>query len=105
MVIKAAEGSNTQEETTDEGDDFLKKPPSFQMLSLSGYMRLRTDWMYRLNLGYHPHEGDGVYAPFQVPLSQYMSDCLGTDPSSRCSKNTRTSTNMRLRLNPDCRYL
>ncbi|MBU1535492.1 hypothetical protein KKF84_09230, partial [Myxococcota bacterium] len=100
MVIKAGTGSSAQDETTDEGDDFLKKPPSFQMFSLSGYMRLRSDWMYRLNLGYHNHPGEGIYAPFQVPLSQYMSDCYSSNPPARCKYHTLTSTNMRLRVNP-----
>jgi uncharacterized protein (TIGR04551 family) len=99
MVIKRADdGTSSEGDTVEKGDDFLKKPPSYQMFSLNGYMRLRTDWMYRLNLGHHG--SDNIGTPFTPPLSAYSSGCGQIGESARCNNHTVTSTNMRLRLDP-----
>ncbi|MBU1220395.1 TIGR04551 family protein [Myxococcota bacterium] len=98
MVIKKGDDQNKNATELTEKDDYLNKPPSTQLFSLGGYMRLRSDYFYRLDLGLR--NNDGGSSPFPNPLLAYDSDCTSANPPKHCRYHTITSTNMRLRLNP-----
>ena len=100
MVIKRAKDTpaSGKNDSVDEKDDFLKKPPSFQLFNLNGYMRLRSQWYYRLDLGHHNFAG--ISSPFEAPLTAYSSKCGLPGAPGGCTDHSMTSTNMRLRLNP-----
>jgi len=77
-----------------------KKP--MQFFRMSGYLRMRSDVFYRLNLGLKALTGS--LPPFLRPLQAYGTDgggiCSGSDRPDSCGKETILSSNMRLRLAP-----
>ena len=77
-----------------------KKP--MQFFGLSGYLRVRSDAFYRLNLGLSALPGS--LPPFPRPLQAYDTGnggiCSGSDRPDSCRKETILSSNMRLRLAP-----
>ncbi|MBN2722860.1 MAG: TIGR04551 family protein [Deltaproteobacteria bacterium] len=101
MVLKKADDAEKNANQNTDNDDYLQKPPSFQMFSIDGYMRLRSDYFYRLDLGLHNHTNIG--SPFPNPLIAYESECSGTNPPKHCRSHTIGSTNMRFRINPTIR--
>ena len=78
----------------------VKKP--MQFFQLNGYLRMRSDVFYRLNLGLSAQTGS--MPPFLRPLQAYdLSSggiCAGSDRPDSCGKETILSSNMRLRLAP-----
>jgi len=78
----------------------VKKP--MQLFQLSGYLRMRSDVFYRLNLGLSDQSGSR--SPFPRPLQAFDIGsgglCAGADRPKSCRKETILSSNMRLRLAP-----
>jgi uncharacterized protein (TIGR04551 family) len=100
MVIESAKSDSKKSSEVADPDNYLDKPPSYQLFSLDGYMRLRNYWFYRLDLGHHSIGTDSIASPFSNPIVTYGTSCSQPNPPSRCKTHTITSTNMRLRLNP-----
>lgn len=98
MVIKRGDDVQDALPAAANDDDYLNRIPSFQLFDLHGYMRLRSDYLYRLDLGMHNHAG--VSSPFLSPLTSYATLCEQPNAPRRCRAHTLTSTNMRLRLQP-----
>ena len=99
MVIKRGKAAADSNATPGlDSDDYLKRQPSFQLFDLHGYLRLRSDWMYKLDLGVHNYTG--VSSPYPAPLTAYGTACGLPNAPSRCREHTLTSTNLRLRLEP-----
>jgi len=99
MVIKRGkEGTDSTATPGLESDDYLKRGPSFQLFDLHGYLRLRSDYLYRLDLGMHNYSG--ISSPYPSPLSAYGTECGQANSPARCRSHSMTSTNMRLRLEP-----
>ncbi|MFH2007782.1 MAG: TIGR04551 family protein [bacterium] len=78
----------------------VKKP--MQFFQLDGYFRVRSDVFINLHLGL---QDTAVSKPsFRRPLQYYDTGsggfCVGDEQSGQCDKNTITSTNMRLHLEP-----
>ncbi len=99
MVIKRGKEATDANATPGlDSDDYLKRQPSFQLFDLHGYLRLRSDYLYKLDLGMHNYTG--VSSPFPAPLTAYGTACSQPNAPKRCREHTLTSTNLRLRLEP-----
>lgn len=98
MVIKRGDNATDALTPATNTEDYLNRVPSFQLFDLHGYMRLRSDYLYRLDLGMHNHAG--VSSPFWSPLTAYSTLCEQPNAPKRCRSHKLTSTNMRLRLQP-----
>ncbi len=97
MVIKAGKSGDTDLPAA-RTDDYLDRPPSFQLFDLHGYMRLRSHYNKRLDLGLHNYPG--ISSPFPSPLTSYADICSQPNSPARCRHHSFSSTNMRLRLEP-----
>src|SRR5262249_11937673 len=67
-----------------------QKRKKFELFELDGYLRLRTDWFSKLNLGFHDG-GNGT--PFPQALS-----CQENAPAGSDCSDTIGTANMRVRL-------
>lgn len=74
-----------------------------QIIEIDGYLRLRTDWLYKMHLGQGysgPRNGMGTESlpPFPLPLE--CGKVSWDIPDNRCGANSLGSGNLRLRLEP-----
>ncbi len=101
-VAQQGKGERRPKKKTRHDTWGLKKP--MQFFQMNGYLRMRSDVFYRLNLGLSVDPGAGSLPPFLRPLQAYDTGsgglCSGTDRPDFCRKETILSSNMRLRLAP-----
>jgi uncharacterized protein (TIGR04551 family) len=73
-----------------------------QIIEIDGYLRQRTDWLYKMHLGqgYASSSGSAVDLPPPFPLPLECATASWEIPDNRCSANSLGAGNLRLRLEP-----